>query len=181
MDRYRVSNDGCAYLCTMRFTHWLPVFNAGGRVSQIVLDSLAFCRKEKGLILHAFVLMIDHLHLIARHEDLSGIIRSFKSWTSRRISDALKQDGRDQWLALMESRARIEGDSLTFKVWEEGFHPKRIESDAMFLQKLDYVHNNPVRKGFVSLPEHWRWSSAANYMKSGGTVTEIDPVDPLIV
>ena len=157
MDRYRIfKGDNHAYLCTFRFTYWLPVFNAGESCARIVLDSLDFCRRKKGLILYAYVLMIDHMHMIARHEDLSALIRDFKTWTSRQIRAGLEQAGRERWLALMETRARAVGAGQESKVWEDGAHPKRIESDAMFLQKLNYLHDNPVRKGFVARPEDWR-------------------------
>ena len=182
MDRYRITKgDNHACLCTMRFTYWLPLFNAGEHIPCIVLESLDFCRRQKGLILHAYLLMIDHMHLIARHDDLSGALRDFKSWTSRRISEALEKDGHQRWLGLMETRAATTAAGHDRKVWEDGFHPRQIGSDAIFLQKLDYVHNNPVRKGFVARAEDWRWSSAGNYANHRDTLLEIDPIGPLII
>jgi putative transposase len=38
--------------------------------------------------------------------------------------------------------------------------PKKIENPVFYLQKLNYIHENPVRKGYVTQPEHWLWSSA---------------------
>jgi len=181
MDRYRIfKGDGYAYLLTFRFTDWLPIFNVGEPCAQIVLDSLDFCRRHKGLTLFASVLMIDHLHLIARHNDLSGVVRDFKTFTSRRIRALLEETGRERWLELLETRARSVGLGQESKVWEDGAHPKRIESDAMFWQKIEYVHNNPVRKGFVARAEDWRWSSARNYGTDNKGVMEIDRVAPLI-
>lgn len=181
MDRYRViKGDNHAYLCTIRFVYWLPLFNAGEPIARVVLDSLDFCRRKKGLILHAYVIMIDHIHFIARHNDLSSFVRDFKTWTSKQIAASLEKDGREQWIDLMENRVGA-GVKQQRRVWDDGFHPKRIESDAMFLQKLEYVHNNPVRKGFVGSPADWRWSSAANYENKPQPAIEIDLVAPLVV
>ena len=182
MDRYRVEKgDSRAYLCTCAFQLWLPVFNCGPQYFQIILDSLVFCRKSKGLILHAYVLMVDHLHLIARHEDVSDFMRDFKTWNSRKITEQLKQEGRTDFLKLFQLIAPQGSRPQEFRVWQDGFHPKSIVSDAMMLQKLRYIHNNPVRKGFVKAPEDWRYSSAGSYLTGGQGVLKIDHVGPLIV
>ena len=45
----------------------------------------------------------------------------------------------------------------------EGVHPECIQGDEMMRQKIAYIHNNPVTRGYVDEPEHWRYSSARNY------------------
>ena len=57
-----------------------------------------------------------------------------------------------------------------YQVWEEGFHPKQITSDEMMAQKLEYIHFNPVTRGFVDKPEDWRYSSARNYLGKAGLI-----------
>ena len=47
-----------------------------------------------------------------------------------------------------------------YKFWQEGFCPKQIMNFDIFQQKIDYIHLNPVRKGYVNKPEQWQWSSA---------------------
>jgi len=61
----------------------------------------------------------------------------------------------------------------TYQVWEEGSHPQRIEDEDVMRHKLDYLHHNPVKRGYVDLPEHWRWSSARNYLGQPGLI-EVD-------
>jgi REP element-mobilizing transposase RayT len=56
------------------------------------------------------------------------------------------------------------------QVWQEGFHPKQIIGDSMMIQKIEYIHNNPVKRGFVDFPEDWRYSSARNYFDSEGLI-----------
>jgi len=57
-----------------------------------------------------------------------------------------------------------------YQAWEEGSHPQLIETDAVMRQKLDYIHQNPVKRGYVDLPEHWRYSSARNYAGLAGLI-----------
>lgn len=182
MDRYRVEKgDQRSYLCTCTVANWLPIFNAGPQYAEIILDSLKFCRQRKGLILHGYVLMIDHLHLIVRHQDLPGVMRDFKSWTAKAIAETLLRDRRHDLLAGLKSAATHAGAHQDLKLWQDGYHPKAIQSDAMMQQKLDYVHANPVRKEFVGAAEDWRWSSARNYFSGDHSVLEVDLVAPLIV
>lgn len=65
-------------------------------------------------------------------------------------------------------------DDREFQVWQEGSHPQQIQNADIMRQKLEYAHNNPVERGFVARPEHWLYSSAANYAGLPG----ISPVEP---
>ncbi|WP_254045381.1 hypothetical protein [Thiohalocapsa sp. ML1] len=56
------------------------------------------------------------------------------------------------------------------QLWQEGSHPQCIQGEEMLRQKLEYIHNNPVKRGFVDEPEHWRWSSARNYAGREGMI-----------
>jgi REP element-mobilizing transposase RayT len=53
-----------------------------------------------------------------------------------------------------------------YQVWQEGFRAKQITTDNMMVQKIEYIHNNPVKRGYVDVPEHWRYSSARNYLNT---------------
>ena len=50
-----------------------------------------------------------------------------------------------------------------YQVWQEGSHPQEIYGEKMLIQKIDYIHNNPVRRGYVDEAREWRYSSARNY------------------
>ncbi|MCG6941173.1 MAG: hypothetical protein LJE69_07975 [Thiohalocapsa sp.] len=60
-----------------------------------------------------------------------------------------------------------------YQFWQEGAHAEMVISDAVMRQKLDYIHRNPVKRGYVDLAEHWRYSSARNYAGAEGLI-EID-------
>ncbi len=74
-------------------------------------------------------------------------------------------------LAYYKKRHKTKSDH---QVWQEGYHPELIESDGMLRQKMEYIHNNPVKRGLVAAPEHWLYSSARNYLVGDSSVIELD-------
>ena len=174
MSRY-VADDNRPCFCTITVLDWLPVLTEA-RYVEPVLESLRFCRGNKGLKLYAFVVMPNHLHLIAAAGDrLHEVIRDFKRFTSREIHERLRADGRKSllhWLQYATQQARRGRGELG--LWQDGFHPQAIWSREVFQQKLDYRHANPCRKGLVQRPEHWRFSSAAAYAGEGTSCIEVD-------
>lgn len=55
-----------------------------------------------------------------------------------------------------------------YQFWQEGMHPEWIQNEEMMRQKIEYIHRNPVKRGYVDHPEHWRYSSARNYQDMDG-------------
>ena len=161
MPRYQADEDA-PYFCTITVLDWLPVL-IESRYIDPILDSLRFCRQHKNLRLFAFVIMPNHMHLIASAaEQLHTVMRDFKRLTSRTIHDRLKEDGRAtilDWLQRATQRARRARGELG--LWHDGFSPRQITSRAVYEQKLSYLHENPVRKGLVQHPADWWYSSAA--------------------
>jgi hypothetical protein len=103
------------------------------------------------------------LHRLFTRVAQPGQVRKFKSFTARRIIDQLESRQRGAPLrAFRRFKARHKGDR-DFQVWQEGSHPKAIQSDEMMRQKLEYIHFNPFKRGYVDDPIHWRYSSARNY------------------
>jgi len=56
-----------------------------------------------------------------------------------------------------------------------GVHPQAIVSDEIRIQKLEYLHNNPVKRGLVASPEHWRYSSAHEWLPGAIPPMKCDP------
>lgn len=164
--RYRIFEDCYPYFMTCTVVGWLPIFTHPEAV-EMVLDSLRFLQRERGLQLFGYVIMENHLHLIARADGLAERIGQFKSFTARNIIDLLiqRQSGLLNELRFQKRNHKSDGE---FQFWEEGSHPQQIDSDAMMEQKLEYVHNNPVRRGYIDDPTHWRYSSARNYARRAG-------------
>ena len=165
MSSWKVHSDTKYYFCTTSITKWYPIFT---RIEYftLIIDSLKFCQSNKNLSIHAYVIMLNHMHLIISADEpraIPNIFRDFKRHTSSEISSLLKTHKESEALRVFNEIATESGKDQEYKVWQSGYHPIGIQSEQFFNQKLDYIHQNPVKKGYVNDPIHWRYSSAANY------------------
>jgi REP element-mobilizing transposase RayT len=136
----------------------------------ILLGSLRFLQKEKQVMIFGYVIMENHLHLIAKSHDLSAHLQQFKSYTATQILDLLKRRCATRLLDQFRFHKKRHKKESTHQFWEDGNHPQQIDTDKMMLQKLEYSHNNPVRRGYVDDPICWRYSSARNYAGQPGLI-----------
>ena len=170
--RYRFRDAAYPHFVTCSIVGWLPIFTRPACVG-ILFDSLRFLRRERGLSLLGYVVMENHLHFVARSDNLSRDVGDFKSFTARRIISRLRDVGDSHLLGQLRSLKLNHKTESTHQFWQEGSHPQQIESEAMLRQKLTYIHDNPVRRGYVDDPCHWRYSSARNYARMAALI-EID-------
>jgi REP element-mobilizing transposase RayT len=114
--------------------------------------------------------MGNHFHAIVKGDDLAKKLRLTKSFMARSMVDLMKKKGKSillSQIAFRKLRHKLRSD---YQVWEEGFHPKQLFNDTVVNQKLEYIHFNPVKAGFIDHPEHWRYSSARNYLGEEGMI-----------
>jgi len=168
--KYSVNDQNDIYFVTTTVVGWIDAFTRK-ELAYVIIESLRYCQREKGLIIYAWCLMPSHLHMIICAEEgkkLSDIMRDFKKFTSKRIIRTLKEinESRDWLLDKFAFAAKINAKTEDYKFWQNGFHPIALYSNEFKDQKLDYIHNNPVESGLVYEPEHYQYSSAINY--SGG-------------
>jgi len=71
-------------------------------------------------------------------------------------------------LELFSKAAKHESKAIPYKLWADGNEPKELYSNHFIDQKLDYIHNNPVKQLIVDKPEEYKFSSATNYAGLGG-------------
>ena len=167
-DRYRILDPTAPYFLTCTVLEWLPLFAQPAHVT-ILFDSLRYLQQEGRLILYGYVIMENHCHLLARSPDLPKTLASFKSFTAGRLIDRLTEIDSPVLRLLAFHKARHKTDR-PHQVWQEGSHPEQIEGEAMMVQKLEYIHLNPVKRGYVDDPLHWRYSSARNYAGQAGLI-----------
>jgi putative transposase len=146
----------------------MPIFSKPQLVA-IVLDSLRFLQDQRRMTVHSYVIMENHLHLIASAEDLAKQIGHFKSFTARAMVDWLQEhNSKSYWLERFATAKLAHKTGQRYQIWQEGSHPQVITSEDMLRQKVNYIHNNPVKRGYVDDPAHWRYSSYRNYMGEAG-------------
>jgi putative transposase len=162
--RYKFGEAEYPHFLTCTVVGWLPAFTRP-EVVQILLDSWQFLQDQNRIALLGYVVLENHIHFIASAEDLSKEVGDFKSYTARKIIDHLGERHEQTLLESLEYHKVPHKTDRQFQLWQEGSHPKMIETEAMLRQKLTYIHENPVRRGYVDDPEHWRYSSARNYAK----------------
>lgn len=166
--------DNQPHFLTCTVVNWLPLFSKPELV-QIILDSLNFLQSHQRMTIQGYVIMENHLHLIATAPNLSKEIAAFKSFTARSMIDWLKTNQSTYWLTQLKLNKYSYKTDQDYQLWQEGCHPQAILDWQMFQQKLEYIHNNPVRRGYVDDPAHWRYSSYRNYAGQPGIL----PIDQL--
>jgi REP element-mobilizing transposase RayT len=160
--RFTVINESPHFLtCTV--VNWIPMFS-DPNIVKLLLDSLMFLQNQQRLKLFAYVIMENHLHLLASAAELSKEIGNFKSFTARQIVDYLEEKKHVSLLKQLSFYKSEHKKDRNYQLWQEGSHPEMILSEKMFQAKLEYIHNNPVKRGYVDQPDHWRYSSARNYL-----------------
>ena len=160
---------------TSTIIEWIPVFTKK-KYFDIIVQSLSYCRQEKSLKLFAYVVWDNRIHFIASADNLSQIVRDFKSYTAREIIKTTMSDNRKWVLNQFKYFKKKYKKDSEYQVWQEGFHPQIITSEEVLKQKVEYIHNNPVKNGVVEEAEHWIYSSAKNYLCNEGCI-EIDLIE----
>lgn len=140
------------YYVTLTVARWYYLFDRFDRW-QILADSLRYCQEHKALQLNGYVFMLNHLHLIVTSPDVAGFLRDFKRFTSKQLKQNIETH-EPRILSLFIDEAG------QYQFWQNTNAPKKIENPAFYRQKLNYIHENPVRKNYVEKPEYWQWSSA---------------------
>lgn len=167
-DKYKIHEADKAYFITMTTVGWVDVFTRKSH-KMLMVDSLAYCQKNKGLEIYGWCLMPSHLHLICRATEgfiLTDILRDFKKYTSKKIVKKIQDEpeSREEWLIpLLRKYCEHLKREQQYKLWQDGNHAKVIYSKGFFYQKLNYIHENPVQDMIVEKAEDYLFSSARNY------------------
>lgn len=172
--KYQADNPEGIYFTTSTIVQWIDLFTRR-ELQEVVIDSLKYCQREKGLIIFAWSLMPSHLHIISTASNgpitTSDIMRDFKKHTSKAIVKTIDEinESRSNWLmSAFEFAGRLNHKIKDYKVWQDGYHPEEIITQPFMDQKLDYIHYNAVKAGFVNEPHHYALSSATDYAGGKG-------------
>jgi REP element-mobilizing transposase RayT len=173
--KYKFYNEKGVYLISFATVNWIDVFTRS-QYKDIVVESINYCIKEKGLEVFAWVIMTNHVHLAARtqKEPLEDILRDLKKYTSKAIIKAIEenpQESRKGWLLWMFERAgNKNSNNSRYQFWQQHNQPEELVHRAAFENAIQYIHENPVKEGFVFRAEDYPYSSAVDYSGGKGLV-----------
>ncbi len=174
MERYQITSETSVYYITFSIVDWLPVF-VSTPAFEAVTKSLSFSHERKGLRINAYVVMPTHIHAVVFDAAFDSVrlkrtLDEFRRFTGRRLADLV--DERFPSCFQMAIRA-ASGDDRERRFWQPSRHPVAITGERFWQQKVDYLHENPCRKGLVRRAVDWKYSSAAWWYSDGTVETEV--------
>ena len=171
---YQISEQNEVHYVTFQIVKWVDIFTRQV-YRDIIIDSLRYCQQNKALEIYAYVIMSNHVHLMIRcgRENLSDTIREIKSFTARKILDAIdtESESRREWmLNIFGFCAKQHKRNEQYQIWTHENHAEIVYSNAFMDQKIKYIHENPVQAGIVERAEDYLYSSARNYAGMEGLI-----------
>ena len=169
--RFLISQDSPALYITIVTKDRLPVFRTN-QMTEVLCRAIDEARKSAGFLLFAYVIMLDHMHLLtSRPSTTSNVLRVLKGLTARRIIDHLKANGHSSSLRKLQHQERER--HYKHSLWQTEKNVLPVFSEGMFMEKLNYIHQNPVRAGLAVRAVDYRWSSARIWR---GVAVENEPL-----
>lgn len=173
---YKFKNPKGLYFATFTVVRWLHVLNSTTRI-KIIVDSLNYSVREKGMEIIAWVIMINHVHVIFRSVGdylPQNLLGSIKRHTSRRIVENLLENENNIYRDIMLNSFIEEGKKSsnvkTYQLWQHHNKPIELWSKSVINRYINYIHFNPVKAGLVERPEDYEYSSAIDYAGGKGMV-----------
>ena len=166
--KYKFYDKEGLYFVSFATVYWIDVFIREQYFEKMV-ESLAYCRREKGMEIYCWCIMPSHVHLIfsAKENNPGEVLKSLKAFTSKELQKLIEenqQESRKEWMLWLMERAGIKNSNVKKRqFWQQNNQPIELWSAKVIDQKVDYIHNNPIVSGFVSEAHHWKYSSAGDY------------------
>jgi putative transposase len=111
-------------------------------------------RQSSGMCVYGYVVMPEHVHLLVNEPERGHLAQVLHS--------------------LKQSVARTLALRATDSFWQVRYYDFNVWSEHKFVEKLRYIHRNPVSRGLVERPEDWQWSSFRHYLTGADGVVEIE-------
>ncbi len=172
--KYKFHNPEGIYFITYSVVEWIDVFTRPV-FKDMIVESLKYAQQSKGLIVHAWVIMSNHVHLIASAKEnysLSDIMRDHKKYTTKQIIKEIQEnpeESRKNWMLwLFASHGNKNPNNKEYQFWQQDNHPIELDTTEMMDQRLEYLHNNPIKAGLVFEAEEYPYSSAIDYADGKG-------------
>ena len=180
-NKYKFNDPDALYFITFGVVGWIDIFTR--RIyKDILLDSFRYCIKEKGLAIHGYVIMSNHVHMIISRKGgatIPEIMRDLKKFATFSIIKEIKenpQESRKEWLLYLFAKAgQSNSNNKNYQLWQQDNHPIELDpASNLFDQKLSYIHDNPITAGWVDNASSYIYSSASNYEFGSGVLEEVE-------
>jgi putative transposase len=174
VERYRITSETSVYYITFSVVDWLPVF-VSTPAFEVIANSLSFSHERKGLRINAYLVMPTHMHAVVFDADFDSTrlklsLDEFRRFTGRQLADLIDE----RFPPCFQSTIRAaSGDDRERRVWQPSRHPVSITGERFWQQKVDYLHENPCRKGLVRRAVDWKYSSAEWWYSDGSVATDV--------
>lgn len=176
---YKFHNPQGLYFVSFAVVEWMDVFTRN-EYKDIAIDSLRFCQQKKGMEIIAWCIMTNHVHLIYRIVDggkPEKVLGDFKRFTSRQIVQAIidnPRESRKEFLLSKFKEAATKSSNVKhYQFWRHDNKPIELWSNKVIAEKINYIHNNPVKEGYVFRPEDYKYSSAVDYSDEKGLLDDV--------
>lgn len=165
MSELRKANYDAVFFITLTVASWVDVFTRRSYCEELV-KNIQYCQNNKGLELYAYVIMTNHLHWIAGQKEgkLNDLLRDFKSYSAKQLLSMIYNDpmeSRRDWMKIVfQYNAKFQKQNAENMFWQKTNYPLDCDNQKILWQKMNYIHENPVRAGLVGRAENWHYSSA---------------------
>lgn len=179
-EAYQIRNQEGIYFLTFQVVGWADIFSRK-IYKDTLIESMLYYKEHKGLLVFAYVIMTNHVHVIwkAEFNNLSDLIRDFKKRSSRLIMKEVNEnikESRKEWLLMIfRYHARFNKRNSGLQFWTHENHAVELTYADMIDQRINYIHENPVKAGWVEKAEEYLYSSAKNFADEKGLL-EIDKI-----
>ena len=145
-------------------------------ICQLFIDAIRETREKHPFKLIAYVVMPDHVHLIVNPVgcDIELVGKDLKGKSAKKILDWLKENNHLTSLEKLKRRT-IAKRNHSYSVWRKKVKSVDLWSHKFILQKMNYIHLNPVRAGLCDHPAKWKWSSYRAYLPHDPEDVPIEP------
>ena len=142
--KYKFYNKEGLYFVSFATVYWIDVFVREQYFEKLV-ESLDYCRIEKGMEIYCWCIMPSHVHLIfkAKENNPGELLKSFKTYTSKALQKAIEEHGQESrrdWLLWLMKRAGEKNSNITNRqFWQQNNKPIELWSEEVLDQKVDYI------------------------------------------
>lgn len=176
---YKFHNPEGLYFVSFAVVNWLDVFTRN-EYKDVLLESLSYCQREKGMEICAWCIMTNHVHLVFRITDGGKpqlVLGDFKRFTSKKLVKMIRNNPRESrreyLLEQFKKAAKTSSNVKEYQFWRHDNRPIELWSNKVIKEKVDYIHKNPVAAGLVFYPEDYVYSSAVDYSGRQGLLKDV--------